>query len=103
MELSTFSNITHKCFEEIAERKSVLRPVESLRSRYNDYLSKIGEPEMKKIVTWVEREGLLGFLYFEGKELRISPTDPKELKTEKQEEISPEKPAERSDKKRGRN
>lgn len=33
---------------------------------------------MKKIVQWVEKEGPDGYLYFEGKELRISHADPKE-------------------------
>lgn len=67
-----------------------------MKSRYNDYLSKIGEAEMKKIVSWVEREGVEGYLFFEDKELKISLTDPREEKksTEKKEEIS---------KKRGRN
>ncbi len=35
---------------------------------------------MKKIVNWVEREGVEGYLYFEDKELKISPNDPKEEK-----------------------
>lgn len=77
------------------ERKKINRTVEGLKSRYNDYLSKIGEPEMKKIVAWVEREGVEGYLFFEDKELKISLNDPKEeKKSEKKEEAS---------KKRGRN
>ena len=49
---------------------------------------------MKKIVTWVEQEGVEGYLYFEDKELKISFNDPKEeKKTEKKEDS----------KKRGRN
>jgi len=55
LELSSYGTITQKSFEEIAERKKVNRSVEGLRSRYNDYLSRIGEVEMKKIVSWVER------------------------------------------------
>jgi len=55
LELSSYGTITQKSFEEIAERKKVNRSVEGLRSRYNDYLSRIGEAEMKKIVSWVER------------------------------------------------
>jgi hypothetical protein len=92
LELSAFGSINMKSFEEIAERKKVNRSVEGLRSRYNDYLSRIGEAEMKKIVSWVEREGLEGYLFFEEKELRISLSDPKEVKKEEQ-----------SDKKRPRN
>jgi|LakMenE18May11ns_1017448.scaffolds.fasta_scaffold7151925_1 hypothetical protein len=39
---------------------------------------------MKKIVAWVEQEGIEGYLYFEDKELKISFNDPKEeKKTEK--------------------
>lgn len=42
---------------------------------------------MKKIVTWVEQEGVEGYLYFEDKELKISFNDPKEeKKTEKKED-----------------
>jgi hypothetical protein len=55
LQLSSYGSITQKSFEEIAERKKVNRSVEGLRSRYNDYLSRVGEAEMKKIVSWVER------------------------------------------------
>jgi hypothetical protein len=85
--LSNYANITTKTFEEIVEKKRINRTVEGLKSRYNDYLCKIGEPEMKKIVTWVEQEGVEGYLYFEDKELKISFNDPKEeKKTEKKED-----------------
>ena len=53
LELSNYSNITNKSFEEIASKKRPNRSAESLRGRYTDYLSKIGEAEMKKIVAWV--------------------------------------------------
>lgn len=53
LELSSYSVITNKCFEEIVAKKKIGRTLESLRSRYNDYLSKIGEVEMRKIVAWV--------------------------------------------------
>jgi hypothetical protein len=35
---------------------------------------------MKKIVAWVEREGVDGYLYFDDKELKITLNDPKEEK-----------------------
>jgi len=35
---------------------------------------------MKKIVSWVEREGVEGYLSFEDKELKINLTDSKEEK-----------------------
>ena len=38
---------------KIAAKKRPNRSSESLRSRYQDYLSNIGEAEMKKIVSWV--------------------------------------------------
>jgi hypothetical protein len=44
LELSAYGTITNKSFEEIAEKKRVNRSVESLKSRYHEYLSKIGEP-----------------------------------------------------------
>lgn len=40
---------------------------------------------MKKIVQWVEKEGVDGYLYFEGKELRITHSDPKEEKRQVEE------------------
>lgn len=86
LELSAYNSITNKSFEEIAEKGKPNRSVESLKSRYNDYLSKVGEPEMKKIVSWVEREGVEGYLYFEDKELRLSLTDPREDKKDKKED-----------------
>jgi hypothetical protein len=78
LELSNYSSITNKSFEEIASKKRPNRTSESLRSRYQEHLSKIGEAEMKRIVSWVEREGVEGFLSFEDKELKISLQDPKE-------------------------
>lgn len=86
LELSAYSSISNKSFEEIAEKGRPNRSVESLRSRYNDYLSKVGEAEMKKIVAWVEREGVEGFLFFEDKELRLTLNDPREDKKEKKED-----------------
>lgn len=41
---------------------------------------------MKRIVQWVEREGVEGFLNFEGKELKIALNDQREEKSEKKEE-----------------
>lgn len=35
---------------------------------------------MKKIVAWVEQEGVEGYLFFEDKELKISLSDPREEK-----------------------
>jgi hypothetical protein len=46
----------------------------------------VGEAEMKKIVSWVEREGVEGYLYFEDKELRLSLNDSKEDKKDKKDE-----------------
>jgi hypothetical protein len=86
LELSSYSSISNKSFEEIAEKGKPNRSVESLKSRYNDYLSKVGEAEMKKIVNWVEREGVEGYLFFEDKELRLSLADPREEKKEKKED-----------------
>jgi hypothetical protein len=86
LELSAYTSISNKSFEEIAERGKIKRSVDSLKSRYSDYLSKVGEAEMKKIVSWVEREGVEGYLYFEDKELRLSLNDPKEEKKEKKDE-----------------
>lgn len=39
--------------------------MESLRRRYHDYLYAIEEREMKKIVNWIEKEGVRGYLIFE--------------------------------------
>lgn len=83
LELSAHGSVTFKSFEEIENRKKIPRTIESMRSRYSDYLSKVGEAEMKKIISWVEKEGVEGFLTFEDKELRISLTDPKEEKKDK--------------------
>ena len=64
LELSKYNNVTLKSFEETHARGKVPRTVESMRSRYADYLSKVGEPEMKRIISWVEKEGVEGFLSF---------------------------------------
>jgi hypothetical protein len=39
---------------------------------------------MKKIVQWVEKEGVEGYLYFEGSDLKLSLHDPKEMKEPKE-------------------
>ena len=38
---------------------------------------------MKKIVSWIEREGLEGYLVFEDDEMKIQLNDPKEAKEER--------------------
>ena len=80
LELSNYPSISNKSFEEISNKKRPNRSSESLRGRYTDYLSKIGENEMKKIVSWVEKEGVEGYLSFEGGDIKISLNDPKEEK-----------------------
>lgn len=52
--------------------------MESLRSRYHDYLYKIDEKQMKKIVAWIEKEGMQGFLVFDHGDIRLQLNDPKE-------------------------
>ena len=79
-ELSFYNQISIKTFEEISKSKKINRTTESLRSRYHEYLHKIDEREMKKIVTWIEREGVEGFLVFEDDEMRIQLNDPREVK-----------------------
>jgi hypothetical protein len=59
-------------------RGRISRSAESLKSRYNDYLNRVGEEEMGRIVEWIDVEGLAGYLSFEGGELRLSLNDPKE-------------------------
>lgn len=86
LELSSFGTISNKSFEDIAERGRLNRSVESLKSRYNEHLSKVGEAEMKKIVAWVEREGVEGYLSFEDKELKLTLADPRDDKKEKKED-----------------
>lgn len=41
--LANASQITQKTFEEIASGKRINRTLESLKSRYNEHLHKIGE------------------------------------------------------------
>ena len=43
LELSKYSTVTLKSFEETHSRGNVPRTIESMRSRYGDYLSKVGE------------------------------------------------------------
>ena len=59
------------------------RTAESLKSRYHDYLNRVDEKDMKRIVNWVEKEGLEGFLVFEENDMKIQVNDPKEGKEEK--------------------
>lgn len=77
-QLSHHQQISIKTFEEISNSKRVHRTAESLKSRYHDYLYIIDEKEMKKIVNWIEKEGVEGFLIFESGEMKIQLNDPKE-------------------------
>jgi hypothetical protein len=54
-QLSHFNQISIKTFEEISNSKKVMRSTESLKARYNDFLCKVEEREMKKIVNWIEK------------------------------------------------
>jgi dihydrodipicolinate synthase/N-acetylneuraminate lyase len=36
-----------------------------MKTRYHDHLYRIDEKDMKKIVNWIEKEGLDGFLIFD--------------------------------------
>lgn len=64
-QLSNFKSVEVKTFETISSSGRISRTAESLRSRYNEHLIKISEVEMKKIVAWVEKEGLEGYMTFD--------------------------------------
>ena len=74
LDLSDHNQISVKTFENIAASKRINRTAESLRSRYHEHLYQIQEKDMKRIVNWVEREGLDGYIFFENGELRIEKT-----------------------------
>jgi hypothetical protein len=71
LELSDHNQISIKTFENISASKKINRTTESLKSRYHEHLFRIEEKDMKKIVNWIEREGLEGYLMFENGEMRI--------------------------------
>jgi hypothetical protein len=71
LELSDHNQISIKTFENISAAKKINRTTESLKSRYHEHLFRIEEKDMKKIVNWIEREGLEGYLMFENGEMRI--------------------------------
>jgi hypothetical protein len=76
--LSSYGQITVKTFEEITLKKRINRTAESLRSRYHEHLFKIQEKEMKQIVSWIEKFGVTGYLYFEDNLMKISDSDAKD-------------------------
>ena len=88
MALSNYGQITVKTFEEIANKKRLNRTAESLRARYHEHLYKIQEKEMKQIVSWIEKLGVTGYLYFEENVLKISDSDSKD-KTEENKRVRP--------------
>lgn len=53
LQLSQHNQISVKTFEEINQSKRVNRTAESLKSRYHDYLNRVDEKDMKKIVNWI--------------------------------------------------
>ena len=65
LEISQHNQISIKTFEEISNSKRVHRSAESMKTRYHDHLYRIDEKDMKKIVNWIEKEGLDGFLIFD--------------------------------------
>lgn len=76
-ELSQHTPITAKTYDAIAAEKKLQRTADALKNRYNDVLNKIDENEMKKIVKWIEDEGLEGYLFLEDEEVKIQHRDPK--------------------------
>lgn len=80
LEMSSCKNITNQIFEDIAGRGKVNRTAESIMARFHDFLIKVTEKDMKRIVEWVEKEGLEGYLSFDKGELRIGKSDPKEAR-----------------------
>lgn len=63
--VSQHSQISIKTFEEVSHSKKVNRNAEALKLRYHESLFRIDEKDMKKIVSWIEKEGVEGFLVFE--------------------------------------
>jgi|JI61114C2RNA_FD_contig_41_3942174_length_895_multi_7_in_0_out_0_1 hypothetical protein len=82
LEMSSCKNISSQVFEDIASKGKVNRTAESIKARFHDYLIKVTEKDMKKIVEWVEKEGIEGYLVFDKNEVRVSKTDPKESNRE---------------------
>jgi hypothetical protein len=82
-EVSNYNQISSKTFEDIANSKKLNRTTDALKSRYQDLLCHIDEKEMKKIVDWVEKEGVEGYLTWEDEEIRISLNDHNDKKETK--------------------
>ena len=53
-------------------KKKINRTAESLKSRYHDYLHKISEKEMKKIVNFIENSGINGYISFEDGDFKVN-------------------------------
>ncbi len=87
-ELSNYNQISIKTFEEISKGKRLNRSTEALRARYNDFLYRIDEKEIKRIVNWIEHEGLEGYLVWEEDEMKIQHNDPEEKKDDKKRQRS---------------
>lgn len=79
----------------MASKGRVNRTAESIRNRFQEFLSKVQEKDMKRIVEFVEREGVEGFLVFQGGEFRVVKADPREGRRGKQEAIAEDKKIDR--------
>ena len=58
LELASASNISIKTFEEISKAKKVQRTPENLQKRYYETLHKVDHKDMKKLINWIENEGV---------------------------------------------
>jgi hypothetical protein len=90
--MSNYTNITNQV-EEVVGKGRVNRTAESIRNRFQDFLSKVQERDMKRIVEregvegylgFVEREGVEGYLVFQNGEFTVLKGDPKQGRTVKQ-------------------
>lgn len=82
LEMSGCKNISSQIFEDIASKGRVNRTAESIKARFHDFLIKVTEKDMKKIVEWVEKEGVEGYLVFDKNGVHVSKNDPKDTPRE---------------------
>ena len=77
-ELSRHSSVNNKTFDDISRQGKINRSAESIRNRYNEVICNITEDDMRKITEYLEKEGVEGYITYQGDGIAISARDPKE-------------------------
>lgn len=82
LDMSNHKVIDSKIYDALSESGKLNRTADSIKARFLEFLVKVQEKDMKKIVEYVEKEGIDGYLVHQNGEFKILRGDPQEVGNE---------------------